>query len=84
MSYDGSFYSVASKTSIQKLPDESPLTIFKQIIFLNEEGKHFVREVYDILGVLGDLGGIFELSMIIFGFFLFPISEYSFYLKAAR
>ena len=30
----------------------------------------YVREVYDILGVLGDLGGIFEITMIVFGFFL--------------
>jgi hypothetical protein len=30
------------------------------------------------------LGGIVEVIMIIFGFFLFPISEHSFYLKAAR
>ena len=30
------------------------------------------------------MGGIVEVIMIIFGFFLFPISEHSFYLKAAR
>ena len=45
---------------------------------------NYIREVYNILGVLGDLGGIVEVIMIIFGFFLFPISEHSFYLKAAR
>lgn len=43
-----------------------------------------MREVYDILGVLGDLGGIFEVTMIVFGFFMFPISEHSFNLTAAR
>ena len=37
-----------------------------------------------MLGVLGDLGGIFEVTMIVFGFFLFPVSEHSFILKAAR
>ena len=37
-----------------------------------------------MLGVLGDLGGIFEITMIVFGFFLFPVSEHSFYLKASR
>ena len=53
-------------------------------VFLNEEGVNYSRDVYNILGVLGDLGGIVEVIMIIFGFFLFPISEHSFYLKAAR
>ena len=37
-----------------------------------------------MLGVLGDLGGIFEITMIVFGFFLFPMSEHSFILRAAR
>jgi len=37
-----------------------------------------------MLGVLGDLGGIFEITMIVFGFFLFPISEHSFTIQAAR
>ena len=53
-------------------------------VFLNEEGVNYQRDAYNILGVLGDLGGIVEVIMIIFGFFLFPISEHSFYLKAAR
>lgn len=40
--------------------------------------------MYNSLGVLGDLGGIIEVIMIIFGFFLFPVSEHSFYLSAGR
>ena len=53
-------------------------------MYLNEEGVNYTREVYHILDVLSDLGGIIEVIMIIFGFILFPISEHSFYLKAAR
>ena len=40
--------------------------------------------MYNILDVLGDLGGIVEIIMIIFGFLLYPVSEHSFYLRASR
>lgn len=39
---------------------------------------HHEREVYNVMDLLGDLGGVVEVLMIIFGFFLFPISEFSF------
>lgn len=75
---------MGTKNSVQVLPDKFPERIYTQNVFLNEEGVNYSRDVYNILGVLGDLGGIVEVLMIIFGFFLFPISEHSFYLKAAR
>lgn len=34
--------------------------------------------------MLGDLGGVTEVLMLIFGFFMFPISEHSFYVHAAK
>jgi hypothetical protein len=34
--------------------------------------------------LLGKLGGITNVMMILFGFFLFPISEHSYVLKAAK
>lgn len=34
--------------------------------------------------LLGDLGGVTEVIMIIFGFWIYPISEHSFYLKAFK
>jgi hypothetical protein len=42
------------------------------------------RSVYGSLDLLGDLGGVTEVVMIIFGIFLFPVSEHSFTLKAAK
>jgi len=48
-----------------------------------EEVKH-TRKVYGWIDLLGDLGGVTEVIMIVFGFFLFPISEHSFFLKAIK
>ena len=42
------------------------------------------RVAYGTLDVLGDLGGVTEVIMIVFGFLIYPISEHSFTLKAAK
>lgn len=48
-----------------------------------ERIKH-VRETYRLLDILGDLGGVTEVIMLLFSFFLLPISEHSFILKALQ
>ena len=49
---------------------------------LHNESVKFNRQIYNIFDLLGDLGGVTEVIMIVFGFFLFSISEHSFYLTA--
>jgi hypothetical protein len=39
------------------------------------------RTIYDLLGVLGDVGGVQELIISILGVFLYSMSEQSYYLK---
>ena len=34
--------------------------------------------------MIGDLGGVTEIVMLLFGFFLFPIAEFSFNIKAMK
>ena len=42
------------------------------------------RKTYTLLNMIGELGGITKVIMFVFGFFLYPISEHSFTLKALR
>jgi len=42
------------------------------------------RKIYGVIDLLGDLGGVTEVIMIVFGVFLFPVSEFSFVMKAAK
>ena len=51
---------------------------------MDEIGVSHKREVYAALNALGDIGGFIEITMIIFGIFLLPISRHSFYLRASR
>jgi hypothetical protein len=40
------------------------------------------REVYHIMDLIGDIGGVLEVFITIFGILLFPVSEHSFVMKA--
>lgn len=42
------------------------------------------RRVFGWFDLLGRLGGITNVMMILFGIFVFPISEHSYILKAAK
>ena len=40
--------------------------------------------IYNYFDLLGDLGGVTEIILLVFGFFLLPISKHSFILKATK
>jgi hypothetical protein len=40
------------------------------------------RKSYDIMDVMGDVGGIFFNANLIVGFFLYPLAVHSYYIKA--
>lgn len=42
------------------------------------------RAIYNLFDLLGDLGGVTEIVMIVFGSFLFPVSEFSFFVEAMK
>ena len=58
--------------------------LYRTQFFLTTEKVSYSRQAYGMLDLLGDLGGVTEVLMIVFGIILFPISEHSFYLHAAR
>ena len=42
------------------------------------------RTVYGVLDLFGDVGGILDIFVLIFGIFIFPYSEHSFKLSSAH
>ena len=52
-------------------------------MYISENNVKYSRSTYDFLDLLGDLGGVVEVISIVFGIFLYPISEHSFVLVAA-
>ena len=53
-------------------------------MMLQAESIRHIRYIYSLLDILGDLGGVTEVIMLLFGFFLYPIAEHSFILQALR
>lgn len=58
--------------------------LFQNEFFLLKDGMNFQRDSYNIMDVIGDIAGIYELIKMIFGFILYRVSEHSFVLTAIR
>lgn len=51
---------------------------------LDQSGVLEKRRKYALLDLLGDLGGVLEVILLAFGFFLLPLSEFSYLIEAAQ
>lgn len=57
--------------------------LYSSSVYLMNEQYKLTREIYNVFDLLGDLGGVTEVIMLCFGFFLYSISEHSFYITAS-
>ena len=58
--------------------------IFQSQLSLSEKVYTHKRTVYGFLDLLGDIGGIADLLILMFGIFIFPYSEHSFNISAVK
>ena len=63
---------------------KNPNLMYNIVLILGQTGIAHKRVRYGIFDLLGDLGGVLEVIMIIFGIFLYPVSEHGFVMKAAN
>lgn len=42
------------------------------------------RQCYSLIELLGDLGGVTEILLLVFGVVIYPISEHSYIIRAAK
>ena len=61
-----------------------PLNFYQTVVILDEQTITHERYIYGILDLLGDLGGVTELFIAFFSFFLFPIAQHSFLMMVLR
>lgn len=80
--YDGDYYSVGKQLNRPNVYTNGK--IYASNIYLHGEQFTLSREVYNCFGLLGDLGGVTEVIMIVFGFIFYPISEHSYILTASQ
>ncbi len=53
-------------------------------LYLDNYGVDHHARTFSILDFIGAVGGVFEALLVVFGLFIFPIAEHSFYLSAAK
>ena len=66
------------------LPDANPNYLYINMFYMDESSISHYREVYTSIDALGDIGGIIEIILIVFGTIFLPIARHSFYLRASR
>lgn len=59
-------------------PSDSKHLIFQSNIYYSQMGLRHRRKNYAMLDFIGELGGVFELLVVFFGFLMYPISRHSF------
>lgn len=73
-SHEGTFFQIDKFYSHEIIKEAKPNQIYIMTVYLSEKGLAHKRVVYNLLDVMGDIGGVFEITMIVFGFMFFPIS----------
>jgi hypothetical protein len=62
----------------------SPDLVFSLNFYLDDEMTLHYRQTYSLFDLLGDLGGASRVILICFGKIFYPISEFSFWMKAIQ
>ena len=58
--------------------------LFSTTLYIDTQAINHKRDIYNLLDLLGDLGGVTEVIMICLGIFINPVSEHSFIIKASK
>ena len=57
-------------------------SLYQAIVFRDNQKVSHSRAIYSFLDLLGDLGGVTEIILLVFGAILFPVSYHSYITKA--
>ena len=57
--------------------------VYRVKLGLSQIGSEHQRKIYGFFDLIGDLGGVLELILVLFGIVVSPIANYSFIMKAA-
>lgn len=81
---DETFYQVGLSMEDNQVIEAEPGVFLREVFWIYGEAVKHKRTIYSILDLLSDLGGVLEVFLGFFGVFLYPLSEFSFYLKIAK
>jgi len=64
--------------------DESSILLLEYVFYLTSSEIVHKRKIYDLVALLGDLGGVTEVLMLGMGCLLFPIAESSYNMMSTK
>ena len=83
-SYEGSFFQIGRQFLGKQALLVEPGLYFKSSIWMECLNFSHFRHSFDLIDVFSDIGGILEMFVLIFGFLVYPISKYSFYIESIQ
>ena len=81
-SYVGTFYKIARSLQMLNVKEVEPEMLLTVSLMLQEEIIEHIRECFNIPDMIGNLGGVVEVFVIVFGVIIYPLSKHKFTLKA--
>ena len=58
--------------------------VFQNVYLFGQHTRQYQRVSYNLLGLIGDIGGVFELFVSVSGILFYSIAEHSFILSAMK
>jgi hypothetical protein len=81
---NGDFYQVGRIQKVDQVREKKPHEVFKEYLFIEPYQNQHFREVFSILQLLEEMGGIIEIISVISFIFLYPVNEFNFFIKAIK
>ena len=71
----GTFFKMVTLTDRPYIPGKFPGELLRCSTYLQEEAAFHEREVYNLMDLIGEMGGVVEIIVIVFGVIIYPISK---------
>jgi len=81
---EGSFYQVKESIVRYTYAGDAGGLLLEHVLYLSSAMMTHKRKIYDIVALLGDLGGVTEVITLAMGILLFPISESSYNMMSTK
>ena len=81
---EGAYYNIHESLLRYKYALDTGGLLLEHVMYLTSRALTHKRKIYDIVALLGDLGGVTEVITLAMGCLLFPISESSYNMMSTK
>ena len=74
-SYCGQFFKISSLVDKPYNHAKFPNEVLRVSTYILEEATYYERDVYNLVDLIGEMGGVIEVIVIVFGVIIYPTSK---------